>query len=462
MRGAFLLKRLFKKHKGTAAGDHHGLPKGSAEASLLLEERSHQRRKLLVVALGGLLIAFALWAHWARLEDVARGQGRVVPSAKVQVIQSLEGGLVEAVLVQPGDVVVKGDVLLRLDDTGFSSDRGELLAKQTSLEIARERLRLQADWPERGEELVYARSVQVQAPRVVQSELGLFAANLSDLKGQEAIFRSRIEQRQAELDASKNQERKLLDLLQLALEEHELKAPMAERQIIPRTDMLKLQREIGELEGQVATLRVTQGRLQAAVREAEQELQGLANRFRQSAQAELSEVQAQLDIIGETLRGAEDKVRRAEIRAPMSGIVNTVDVTTVGGVAGPSQQLMTLVPLEDTLLVEAKVRPQDIAFVQRGQPALVKLSAYDFSIYGGLEGRVDRISADTVYDEVVQQQFYSVLIKTESTNLGNGKEDLRILPGMVASVDIVTGEKSVLSYLLKPINRVREEALTER
>ncbi|EEA96340.1 HlyD family type I secretion periplasmic adaptor subunit [Pseudovibrio sp. JE062] len=438
------------------------LPKGAAQVSVGLEHAVFARTRLLILLIGLLLVAFVVWASWAQLEEVTRGDGRIIPSAKIQVIQSLEGGIVKEVLVKTGDLVSKGDVLIRLDDTGFSSNLGELVAKQLALEIARERLEFQSVWPQRGEELSYTDHYQEKAPQIVASELSLFQANVEGLKGQVAINRSRVAQRMAELEASENQKRKLMELLRLANEERELKAPLAEKQIIPRTDMLKLQREIGDLEGQINTLQVTEGRLQAAVDEAEQEIESLYIKFRQAARAEMSEVQAQLDIISETSKGAGDKVKRAEIRAPMDGIVNTIDVSTIGGVASPSQQLMTIVPVEDILLVEAKVKPQDIAFIHQGQQALVKLSAYDFSIYGGLDGEVEGISADTVYDEVTHEQFYSVIIKTKQTELESRNKSLPILPGMVASVDILTGEKSVLAYILKPVNRAREEALRER
>ncbi|SFT91034.1 membrane fusion protein, adhesin transport system [Pseudovibrio denitrificans] len=438
------------------------LPKGAAQVSAGLEHAVFARTRLLILLIGLLLVAFVVWASWAQLEEVTRSDGRIIPSAKIQVIQSLEGGIVKEVLVKTGDLVSKGDVLIRLDDTGFSSNLGELVAKQLALEIARERLEFQSVWPQRGEELSYTDHYQEKAPQIVASELSLFQANIEGLKGQVAINRSRVAQRMAELEASENQKRKLMELLRLANEERELKAPLAEKQIIPRTDMLKLQREIGDLEGQINTLQVTEGRLQAAVDEAEQEIESLYIKFRQAARAEMSEVQAQLDIITETSKGAGDKVKRAEIRAPMDGIVNTIDVSTIGGVASPSQQLMTIVPVEDILLVEAKVKPQDIAFIHQGQQALVKLSAYDFSIYGGLDGEVEGISADTVYDEVTHEQFYSVIIKTKQTELESRNKSLPILPGMVASVDILTGEKSVLSYILKPVNRAREEALRER
>ncbi|WP_209009084.1 HlyD family type I secretion periplasmic adaptor subunit [Pseudovibrio japonicus] len=456
------LKGLIRKWLGSGSTVPR-LPRGAALVSLGLESAAFTRVRVLVVLIGLLLIAFLVWASVTQLEEVTRGDGRVIPSAKIQVLQSPEGGVIQEVLVKTGDLVSKGDVLIRLDDTGFSANLGELVAKQLALEIARERLEFQSVWPERGEELIYSDQYQEQASKVVASELSLFQASLEGLKGQVAIKQSRVAQRITELEASQSQTRKLVDLLRLANEERELKAPLAEKQIVPRTDMLKLQREIGDLEGQINALRVAEGRLKTAVEEAEQEIETLYTEFRQTARTQLREVQAQLDtIIAAASTLASDTVDHAVIRAPMDGIVYRADASRVGGLASPVQPLMSIVPVEESLRVEAKVKPQDIAFIHPGQPALVKLRAYDFSIYGGLEGKVEGISTDTVYDEITHEQFYSVIVTTSRAELESRNKKLPILPGMVASVDILTGEKSVLSYILKPVNRVREEALRER
>lgn len=456
------LKELMRGWLGSVS-EAIRLPRGTAQVTLGLEHAAFTRVRLLIVLIGLLLIAFLFWASMAQLEEVTRGDGRVIPSAKIQVLQSPEGGVIKEVLVKTGDLVSKGDVLIRLDDTGFASNLGELVAKQLALEIARERLEFQSVWPERGEELTYFAQYQGQASKVVASELSLFQASLEGLKGQVAIKQSRVAQRLAELEATRNQTDKLADLLRLANEERELKAPLAEKQIVPRTDMLKLQREIGDLEGQINALQVAERRLEAAVEEAEQEIEILYTEFRQVARAELREVQEQLDtIIAAASTLASDTVDRAVIRAPMDGIVNRIDARRIGGLASSAQPLMSIVPVEEYLRVEAKVKPQDIAFIHQGQPAFVKLRAYDFAIYGGLEGKVEVISTDTVYDEITHEQFYSVIVRTKRAELESRNKKLPILPGMVASVDILTGEKSVLSYILKPVNRVREEALTER
>ncbi len=362
-------KELVRKRPGAGPEPHH-FPRGAVQVSLWLEHAVITRVRLVIVLIGLLLIAFLIWASVTQLEEVARGDGRIVPSAKVQVLHSPEGGVVKEVLVKRGDLVSKGDVLIRLDDTGFSSNLGELIAKQLALEIARERLEFQSVWPERGEELTYTAQYQEQASQVVAAELSLFQVSLGGLREQVAIKQSRVAQRIAELEASRSQKRKLIDLLQLANEERDMKAPLAEKQIIPRTDMLKLQREIGDLEGQINTLQVAEGRLEAAVEEAEQEIESLYADFRQAARTKLSEVQAQLDTIAVASKLAGDTVDHAVIRAPIDGIVVAVNSSRVGDVAPPVHQLVTIAPVEGNLRVEARVKPQDIAYIHQGQSAL--------------------------------------------------------------------------------------------
>jgi adhesin transport system membrane fusion protein len=226
--------------------------------------------------------------------------------------------------------------------------------------------------------------------------------------------------------------------------------------------MLKLQREVADLKGQIATAAQTIPRLESAITEAERQIEEQVLTFRQNARAELNQKAAELAVTTETMKSATDKVARSDLRAPVDGIVNRLHVTTVGGVVKAGEDLVEIVPLEDTLLVEARVRPADIAFIHPNQDAVVKITAYDFSIYGGLPGKVERISADTVFDEESRERFYTVTVRTDKASLGKGNVDLPIIPGMVASVDILTGKKSVLDYLLKPILKARYEALRER
>ena len=295
-----------------------------------------------------LLITGTTWAHFAILDEVKRGQGKVIPSRQMQVLQSLEGGLVEVIAVQEGDTVQKGQVLARIDNTKFSADLGEIKAKR---------------------------------------------------------------------DAAANS-------LKLLSREVELTRRLYEQKVVPEIEMLRLQRQASDLTGQIA-------------------------------------------VFDETIKSAEDRLRRTEMRSPVYGIINKINYTTVGAVVQPGANLMDIVPLDDTLLVEGRLRPQDIAFIRPGQDAVVKLTAYDSSVFGSLKGKVERISADTIIDDRSKtgdkpESFYRVMVRTDKNYLGTQENPLPILPGMVATVEVLTGKKSVLDYLVKPARMLADEAFRER
>ena len=414
-----------------------------------------------VLTIGLMLAGFLGWANWAKLDEVTRGEGRVVPSSKTQLVQSLEGGIVKELLVKTGDHVAKGDVLVRIDDTGFSSNLGEVTAKKLTFEARTTRLQHEANG-DLNTDPEFSADLTASSPDLVKNELELYHARRSSLQTQTSILKERVEQRTRELGEVKAILIRLQNGLQLANEDLRLKKPLSVQGIVPRTEIIKLERDIADTTGQIATQNETKPKLEAAVRETQAELKQPEEKFRQDARTDLSEAEAQLSVTQETLRAAKDRVFRADIKSPVDGILNKINSNTVGGVVQAGQTLMEIVPLEDALFIEAKIRPSDIAFVRPRQPAIVKITAYDFSIYGGLEGEVERISADSVYDEQTHENFYLVTVKTLTTQLKREKENLPIIPGMVASVDILTGKKSVLDYLLKPINKARAEALRER
>ncbi|MFZ5673640.1 MAG: HlyD family type I secretion periplasmic adaptor subunit [Pseudomonadota bacterium] len=416
---------------------------------------------LSLVVFAGIFGGALVWAAWAQLDEVTRGTGQVIPSSKTQLIQSLEGGIVKEILVRPGDKVGKGDVLARIDDTGFSSNLGELKAKQLALESQVTRLRHEAEG-KLDEEPPFAAASAGAASTIIANELELYRARRTSLDTQLRILKERVEQRNLELSEVNASLNRLDDNLRLAKEDMKIKKPLADRGIVPKTDIIKIQRDIADTSGQLATQRETKARIEASIREANAQLDEQEQKFRQDARAELSEKAAELTVIEESLRAAKDRVVRADIRSPVEGIVNKLNTNTVGGVVQAGQTLMEIVPLEDALFVEAKIRPSDIAFVHPRQPAVVKITAYDFSIYGGLEGEVELISPDSTFDEITRENYYTVTVKTLQSQLKGKEGELPIIPGMVASVDILTGKKSVLDYLLKPINKARFEALTER
>lgn len=416
---------------------------------------------LSVLAILAFVAALIGWSHWAMLDEVTRGDGRVIPSSKTQLVQSLEGGILKELLVRAGDRVAKGDILARLDDTGFSANLGELKAKQLTLQAAVTRLHHEAS----GDLTltpVFPDEVKAAAPLLVENETQLFLSRRSSLETAMAVQKERVEQRQRELNEIRASLARLQEGLRLAGEDMKLKEPLAKRGIVPKTEIIRLQRDIADTEGQIAVLYETIPKTESSIREAEGEIAVQQEKFRQEARTEISRMEAELSIVLETLRAASDRVVRADIRAPVDGIVNKINSNTVGGVVQAGETMMEIVPLEDSLFVEAKIRPADIAFIHPKQAAVIKITAYDFSVYGGLEGEVELISADSVYDEEARESFYLVTIKTLRAQLREGKEELPIIPGMVASVDILTGKKSVLDYLLKPINKARQEALRER
>lgn len=408
-----------------------------------------------------LFIAFLLWASLAEIDEVTRGDATIVPSSKIQIVQSLEGGIVKELMTRVGNTVEKNQVLLRIDDTGFASNVGELKVREASLlaQIAR----LETEYQHGvAQSVSFSGSLLEVAPAVIANEQRLFKVRQANLKNQIAILEDRLEQRGLELGEQKANLTRYENNLSLAKQEARLKEPLAKSGIVPMTDVLRLQREISDLTGQIAATRKIIPRLESAMREAQRQIEEQVLIFRQNAQTELNQRQADLAVSRETMKAATDRVTRTDVRSPVNGVVNKLNVNTVGGVIKAGEDLVEIVPIADTLLVEARIRPADIAFIHPSQNAVVKITAYDFSIYGGLQGKVERISADTVLDEVSGERFFTVTVRTDKSSLGKGKKDLPIIPGMVASVDVLTGKKSILDYLLKPIVKAQNEALRER
>lgn len=431
------------------------------DAEAALHQAPSSRSAVFVFVLIALLAAFFGWAYFAEIEEVTRGEGRVIPSSKTQIVQSLEGGIVKAIEISEGDTVKAGQTLLRIDDTGFSSDLGELEAKQTALKAQVTRLRVEASGKSI-DALVFPVELRRLAPDAVENETNLFQIRKVSLDNQVDVLGDRLEQKKLELAELQQTEKRLANSLAIAREEHGIKKPLADRGIVPKTDLLKLEREISDLDGQLATTKTSIPRAEAAIREAERLAKERRLEFRQAAQEELNTRLSELSVVEQSLRAATDRVDRTEIRSPVAGVVNKLHVNTVGGVVRASEPLIEITPIKDELLVEVRVEPKDIAFISPGQQALVKLSAYDFTVYGGLDGKVEIISSDSLLDEANKESYYLVTVRATESNLKKGDEDLPILPGMVATVDIITGNKSILDYLLKPILKAKQEALSER
>lgn len=398
-----------------------------------------------------------VWAWFAVLDEVTHAEGKVIPSSRVQVIQNLEGGILKEMLVSEGQLVSAGQVIMRIDDTGFSSSFGEIQARYYSLigEIAR--LKAEAE----GKPLEFSPEVEQEHPMIVKDQLALYAARKSELETQVAILAQQLDQRRQEKDELLGKLKQLQASLKISQEELAITEPLVEKTIVPKIELLRLKRQTNDLEGQISAAELALPRVESAINEAQGRIDEKSQHFKSVSAGELSQRNVEFARIKETILGAEDKVSRTEIRSPVRGLVKSIKKSTIGGVVKPGEDLMEIVPLDDTLLVEARVRPSDIAFLHPEQKARVKFSAYDFSIYGGLPGKLEQIGVDTVLDER-GDAYYKVMIRTEQNYLSRGGNKLPIIPGMVADVDIITGQKTVLMYILKPIIKAKQLALTER
>ncbi len=412
---------------------------------------------VLLVTVVAFFVVFLIWSNWALLDEVTRGEGKVIPSRQIQVVQNLEGGILAGMLVREGQVVDEGQVLLRIDNVRAESDYREKRARYMALSAAIARLQAEID----DTKIVFPSEVMAEAREVAEKELALFATRQENLDNEVQILRSQAQQREQELRELETKLAQYERSLELARDELRLAEPAARRGDMSQSVFIKLQREVNDLRGAVEGSRASIVRLRTAIREANQKVERAITGFRSQAQEELNQKSAELAGIREVVQAGADRVRRTEVRSPVRGTVKQIKLNTIGGVVQPGQDILEIVPLEDTLLIEAHLRPADIAFLRPGLPATVKITAYDYSIYGDLKGHVEDISADTIANER-GESFYRVRIRTEQSHLGSSEKPLSIIPGMVAQVDILTGRKSVLHYLLKPIIKARDRALTER
>ena len=399
--------------------------------------------RLIIVASAAAFFMFLLWASIAQVDEVTRGQGKVIPSSKVQVIQSSTPATIAELLVRSGQRVSKGQLLARLDNPESRGIEAETEALQ-------------------------ARSERLQAEGTgASTSLGGEEGTLSEVRRQAlssrvAALRASAEQRRREAAEADATISSLSRSLVLAQQNVDRLAPLAAKNIVPQTDLANAQRDVVDLQGRIAAAREQKGRAIAAVSEAMNQANEASFTFRQDALNEASQVNQKIAVNEQSLRGAVGQSGRLELRSPVDGVVNDVHVTTIGGYVQAGEKVMEVVPIGDKLLVETRVKPSDIAFIKVGDKALVKVTAYDFSTYGGLEGRVVQVSADSIYDEIEKQAYFTVIVETDKSYLMAAGRRLPITPGMMTDTQIITGRKSILTYLLKPVLKARSEALRER
>ncbi len=425
---------------------------GEADWAQLQQEPLRARALLRLAA--WLVLLLLVWAALAEVDEVTRGEGKVVPTSQLQVIQSVDGGVVEEILVREGQVVEAGQLLLRVDPTRFQSNLGESRASQHALQAKALRLKALT----RGSAFNPSAELERDAPDIVAHERRLYESRREEMAAQVSMAQNQLSQRRQELNearARKVQAQRGMELLQKELN---ATRPLVRTGAVSEVEILRLERDLARLRGERDQADAQGSRVQAAIAEAQRKVDEVQLSARNQMSAELSETMSKLSALNEGGRALADKVAKAEIKSPLRGTVKRLLVNTVGGVVQPGKEVVEVVPLDEALILEAQIAPRDIAFLRPGLGAMVKFTAYDFAIYGGLDAVVENIGADSVVDQK-GNAFYLVRLRTRKAALG---ENLPIIPGMVAQVDIMTGKKSVLSYLLKPVLRAKANAFSER
>ena len=426
----------------------------AADTDYAILQQEPLRAKILLRSIGVAIAIALMWVAVTRIDEVTRGEGKVIPSRQLQVLQSLDGGVVSEILVHEGDVVEQGQILLRIDQTRFVSSVRESRAQTLALQAKAARLRALSD----GVPFVVPPEVAKEDPKTAAEEQRLYESRSNELETTKSIARQQLSQRQQELVEARARHDQAAKAHDFASKELAVTKPLIASGAVSEVELLRLERDVARFRGERDMAAAQISRIQAAIAEAGHKLDEVTLAFRNEAGKELAETMAKLNSLSEGSVGLEDKVTRSVLRSPVKGTVKRLLINTVGGVVQPGKDVVEVVPLEDSLLLEARVQPRDIAFLSPGQKAVVKFTAYDFSIYGGLEGRLEHIGADTVVDEK-GNAFYMVRVRTNQSFLG---DNLPVIPGMIAEVDIVTGEKSLLMYLLKPVLRAKARAFTER
>lgn len=403
-------------------------------------------------------IAFLVWANSATLDEVARGMGQVVPSSEIQIVESLDPGIVEAILVNEGDIVEPNEEVLRLRDIQATADLESSEKELYSLKARAQRLRAQAGGLEEPD---FTEIVRQQVPASVREERQSFVASLSNIDSQIDILERQKRQKQQEIQETQARINDLRQVLDVTRDEYNILQPLVERGSAAKVELLQIERRLREQETELNSLQASIPRMREAARELESKQAEIRSKAKAEAQEELAQVVQKINSLEQTIKGLQDKKVRTTLRSPVKGTVKEINVNSVGEVVKPGEQLIQIVPDNDQLIIETRIRPEQIAFIRPGQKAVVQITAYDFAVYGGLNGKVVDISADTITNED-GEAYYRVRVLTEQNRIERKNETLPIIPGMIASVDIVTGHKTVMNYILNPIIRTLDRSLSEK
>lgn len=448
---ASLWAKLFNTEDDSASSDTLSWEENAYRARV---EQDPIRTRFLFYGLCVLITVLIIWSAFAEVDQVTRGEGRVIPSQQVQILQSLDGGFITEINVKEGDIVEKNQLLVRLDATRFISNLEESRAELQALQAKAARLKsLAEDLPFTPPEKLLS-----DAPEVVEQERVLLSSSKDELAVLKQIALQQITQREQELAEAQAHLEQATKAYSLASRELTVTRPLVSSGAVSQVELLRLEREISTLVGERDKASAQIERLKAAISEARQKSLEVELKYKNDIREELSITMSRLNVLQGSSMGLSDRVKQTEVRSPVRGTIKRLMYNTIGGVVLPGKDIVEIIPLDDSLLLEAKIKPQDIAFLYPKQKAFVKFTAYDFVVYGGLEAKVEHIGADTVMDEN-GNPFYVVRVRTNKSDLGEGRP---IIPGMVATVDILSGKKTVLTYMLKPVLRAKDYALTER
>ncbi len=447
--------RVFGSTATDQQANQAGFRSFEQEADEVMSRGKTQRAQKIVRASAVIVLLLIVWAALAKVDEVTRGEGRVIPSRQLQVLQSFDGGVVSEILVKEGQVVEAGQLLLKIDETRATSGVRESAAQGFALRARQARLTALAEGsafspPPMGGD--------PEEARILQGEKELYEAKRSELSTLLSINGQQLQQRQQELAEMRSRKSSAERSLELGQQELAKTKPLLASGAVSEVDILRLERDLSRSRGESEQASAQIARVQAAIGEAQRKIEETEIAFRNEARKELAEVVGKLNALNEGQVALSDKVAKSQVKSPVRGRVQRLLANTVGGVVQAGKDIVEIVPLDDQLVLEARMAPKDIAFIRPDQSATVKFTAYDFSIYGGLDAKVENISPDTVIDER-GNAYYLVRVRTTRSNFS---EKLPIIPGMTAEVDVLTGRKSVLTYLLKPVLKVKAYALSER
>ncbi len=429
-----------------------------SEVDVAMKSSGHPFAYILSASTILFFIVFLIWASIATLDEITRGTGQIIPSQRTQEIQNLEGGILQEMLVREGEIVNESQLLARLSPDIIRASVRDAEAKKRDNEIALIRLQAELD----GKTPEFSEELRRSAAQSISDQMATYNARMAQFAGETRAIEAQVEQRNREVEEGLAKKQQLEDNLRLTLQRRDTVLPLVEKKIYSRLDYLAIEQQVAQLRGDLNTVAQTISKSRSAVQEAEQRLANRQSEIRTTITEEMNKRRSEITSLNETIAASGDRLKRTAIAAPVKGTVKRILINTIGGVIKPGETILELVPLDDTLMIEARIKPTDIAFLKPEQKAVVKITAYDFSIYGGLEAEVDDISADTIEDKR-GEPYYLVKLRTKKNAMVSREgKPLPIIPGMTASVDIITGKKTVLAYLLKPVTRAWQNAMTER